>query len=245
MGLLGRFEGRLRGAVEGAFAKTFKEGVEPVEIAGALTREADARKTVGPVRTLVPNTYVVELATPDFERLSAYAEALGAELATMVDEHAAELRYAFVGPVTVGFEEDPELSTGLFKVRSSVTQGPEPEAPVGGVPAQHTTVMRVPRQPKLTAQLSINAPGQADRVITIDDGKLVIGRGAEADLTLADSSVSRKHGEITVVDGVHRYTDLDSTNGTTLAGRPIGHVDLADGDTLALGNVTLVYHRKG
>ena len=244
MGLLGRFEGRLRGAVEGAFAKTFKEGVEPVEIAGALAREADSRKAVGPVRTLVPNTYVVQLATSDFERLSAYAEALGAELASMVDEHAMERKYAFVGPVTVGFEEDPELSTGLFKVRSSVTQGPEPIA-AEGQPPQHTTVMRVPRQPKLTAQLSITAPGQPDRVVTIDDGKMTIGRGADADLTLADSSVSRKHGEITVVDGTHRYTDLGSTNGTTLAGRPIGHVDLADGDALALGNVTLVYHHKG
>ena len=243
MGRLARFEGRLRGAVEGAFAKTFKDGVEPVEIAGALAREADARKAVGPVRTLAPNTYTVALAPSDFERLSPYAEPLGIELATMVDEHGRQRKYAFVGPVTVGFEEEESLSTGLFRVRSEVTAGEEASAEV--IPPQHTTVMRIPANPVLVAEVRLQTPGQEDATVTLGAQTTTIGRGADCDITLADSSVSRRHGEITVVDGLHRYTDLGSTNGTTLKGRPIGHVDLADGDVLQLGNATLTYHRKG
>lgn len=242
MGRLARFEGRLRGVVEGAFAKTFKDGVEPVEIAGALTREADSRKTVGPVRTLVPNTYTVTLSSSDFERLSPYAEPLGIELASMVDEHGRKLKYAFVGPVTVGFEEDDSLATGVFKVRSEVTPGEEALAEVN--PPQHTTVMRLPDRGAATATFLIQSPGQEDRVVPVPAGNAIIGRSSDADITISDSSVSRRHGELSSVNGIHRYADLGSTNGTSLKGKPIADVDLADGDVLILGNATLTYQRK-
>ena len=56
MGVLQAFEKRLGGLVEGAFAKLFKGEVQPVEIAGALAREADNRRSVvGQGRVLVPN----------------------------------------------------------------------------------------------------------------------------------------------------------------------------------------------
>ena len=41
MGVLQRFERRLEGLVNGAFAKAFKSEVQPVEIASALQRECD------------------------------------------------------------------------------------------------------------------------------------------------------------------------------------------------------------
>lgn len=246
MGLLARFEGRLRGAVEGAFAKTFKDTVEPVEIAGAIAREIDNRKAVGPVRTLAPNTFVVELSTADFDRLSPYAQPLGAELAGMAEEHAHKQRYAFVGPVSVGFEESSQIATGLFRIRSQVTEGEvEVEQPTREAPSNHTVVMSLPAEAArpLLATITIKGQGQEERIVPIAERAILLGRGSDADIALADSSVSRRHGEITVVDGVHRYTDLGSTNGSTVAGRPISHVDLADGDRLTLGNITILYNR--
>ena len=65
MGVLQRFERRLGGLVEGAFAKVFKGGVEPVELAGALTRECDDRKATSAKRTLVPNDFVIHLSDSD------------------------------------------------------------------------------------------------------------------------------------------------------------------------------------
>ena len=41
----------------------------------------------------------------------------------MVREHAEEQGYAFIGPVTVAFERDDELPTGLFQVRSAAVAG--------------------------------------------------------------------------------------------------------------------------
>lgn len=83
MGVLKKFEQRLEGLVNGTFAKVFKSEVQPVEIAGALQRECDNNATIwNRDRTVVPNDFIVELSTPDFERLSPYSGQLGDELAT-------------------------------------------------------------------------------------------------------------------------------------------------------------------
>ena len=130
MGVLQRFERRLGGIVEGAFARVFKGGVEPVELAGALTRECDERKARSARRTLVPNQFTIHLSEPDYERLAPYRQALGDELATLVREHAAAQRYTFVAPVSVSLELDPELSVGRYTVDSDVVEGPR----AAGVP---------------------------------------------------------------------------------------------------------------
>ena len=83
MGVLQRFEQRLEGMVEGAFARAFKSDLQPVEIASAIQREMDDRAAiVAQGRTLVPNDFVVELAESDYERLGVYADSLSVEFAT-------------------------------------------------------------------------------------------------------------------------------------------------------------------
>ena len=100
MGALQKFERRLGDLVEGAFAKVFKGQVEPVEVAAALQREAgQSAAIVGPGRTLVHNAYMVELGHSDATRLMPYADALQAEFAAMVREHAEESGWSFPGPV--------------------------------------------------------------------------------------------------------------------------------------------------
>ena len=102
MGVLDRFEKRLDRIVNGAFARTFKAEVEPVEVAAALQRECDDRAAiVDRSRRVVPNVFTVELGPHDYERLSPYAEPLDAEFSSMVREHAEEVGYVFFGPVEV------------------------------------------------------------------------------------------------------------------------------------------------
>jgi hypothetical protein len=139
MGVLKKFEQRLEGLVNGTFAKVFKSEVQPVEIAGALQRECDNNATIwNRDRTVVPNDFIVELSTPDYERLSPYSGQLGDELAGMVRDYAKQQRYTFMGPIKVNLEKADDLDTGLYRVRSrtlaSSTSGPQaPErAPAGG-----------------------------------------------------------------------------------------------------------------
>ncbi|WP_406353694.1 FhaA domain-containing protein [Streptomyces sp. NBC_00658] len=146
MGVLKKFEQRLEGLVNGTFAKVFKSEVQPVEIAGALQRECDNNATIwNRDRTVVPNDFIVELSTPDFERLSPYSGQLGDELAGMVRDYAKQQRYAFMGPIKVHLEKADDLDTGLYRVRSRTLasstnqQAPEraPAAPAPGRPGAY------------------------------------------------------------------------------------------------------------
>ena len=119
MGVLGRFEKGIERAVNGAFARAFRSEVQPVELASAIKREADDNASVvGRNRTIAPNDYVIELGPADHRRLAQWEEALGDELSTVLNDHALQQRYAFVGPVRVRFERSEELDTGVFRVRS-------------------------------------------------------------------------------------------------------------------------------
>ncbi|MHC3470221.1 FhaA domain-containing protein [Streptomyces sp. 7R007] len=141
MGVLKKFEQRLEGLVNGTFAKVFKSEVQPVEIAGALQRECDNNAQIwNRDRTVVPNDFIVELSTPDFERLSPYSGQLGDELAGMVRDYAKQQRYTFMGPIKVHLEKADDLDTGLYRVRSrtlassSNQQAAGPAAPAAGRP---------------------------------------------------------------------------------------------------------------
>ncbi|GGX78017.1 FhaA domain-containing protein [Streptomyces fructofermentans] len=141
MGVLKKFEQRLEGLVNGTFAKVFKSEVQPVEIAGALQRECDNNATIwNRDRTVVPNDFIVELSTPDFERLSPYSGQLGDELAGMVRDYAKQQRYTFMGTIKVHLEKADDLDTGLYRVRSRTLassanqQGAPDRAPSGPPP---------------------------------------------------------------------------------------------------------------
>ncbi|MPY59741.1 FhaA domain-containing protein [Streptomyces spongiae] len=140
MGVLKKFEQRLEGLVNGTFAKVFKSEVQPVEIAGALQRECDNNATIwNRDRTVVPNDFIVELSTPDYERLSPYSGQLGDELASMVRDYAKQQRYTFMGTIKVHLEKADDLDTGLYRVRSrtlasSSSQQAPASAPSGGRP---------------------------------------------------------------------------------------------------------------
>ena len=69
-------------------------------------------------------------------------------------------------------------------------------------------------------------------------GKLVIGRSAQADLSIPHASISRKHVEFApAASGQWTVTDLESRNGTTVNGAPIKQRLLSDGDQIAVGEV--------
>jgi hypothetical protein len=230
MGVLQRFERRLEGLVEGAFAKVFRGGVEPVEIAKALQREAQDHKAISATRTLVPNDYTVELGKTDHAKLSPYAGPLGEELAAMVREHAAEQRWSFVGPVTIGFEQRADVDTGTFRVRSQVRPGevdPLPQPPQQGAPR-----IRV-------------LAGAKQHEVALTRDVLLIGRASDAAIRLDDTGVSRRHAEIRREGDDVVLVDLGSTNGTTVNGRTVERVRLSPGDRIELGGSVLVFERDG
>lgn len=66
-----------------------------------------------------------------------------------------------------------------------------------------------------------------------------IGRAPEADIRIANPSVSRRHAVLAETKGAWLLRDLGSQNGTTVAGRLVREHPIADGDVVRLGEIDL------
>jgi pSer/pThr/pTyr-binding forkhead associated (FHA) protein len=71
----------------------------------------------------------------------------------------------------------------------------------------------------------------------------VLGRSREADVTLEDANVSRRHAEIRREDGVWWIVDLGSTNGVELNGKRVDRAKLTHDDHLVLGRSEVVFEQ--
>lgn len=81
--------------------------------------------------------------------------------------------------------------------------------------------------------------GQPERIIPLTTPELRIGRAEDADLCLADSSVSRKHARVLVGPDRVVFEDLDSGNGSFFKGQQIRSQSLQDGDEIWIEPFTL------
>jgi hypothetical protein len=234
--------------VEGTFARVFKSELQPVEVASAIQHEMDERAAiVARGRTLVPNDFVVEIAQPDAERLDILVESLSLELATLARDHAKEQGYSFVGPVRIRFEGVPDLSTGMFRIRSGVIRGHTVEAgevrqPVSDLPRGGGA--HFPGRPRLVVAGSQPGTGvEAGSTYELQTPVTLLGRGTDCDLRMVDAGVSRHHAELRVEEGQVVLVDLGSTNGTLVNGQPMRRVVLTDGTNVTLGRTTMVFHQ--
>ncbi|MCU1424053.1 MAG: hypothetical protein JWM51_344 [Microbacteriaceae bacterium] len=216
MGLLDSFERGLERAVNGAFAKTFKSGVQPVEISSALRRELDTKAAVvSRDRILVPNSFTVLLSSNDYDRMVSVGSALIDELTALVRRHAAAQHYSFAGGISIVLERAADLSEGIIDIQSVGVKGENvawtPVVDIGGK-----------RHP-------------------ITRSRTVIGRGSDADITVDDSSISRRHVEI-LWDGKRaEVNDLGSTNGSLLNGERVDKAPLAPDSVIDIGRTHIVF----
>jgi hypothetical protein len=206
------FERRLEKLVEGTFGKAFRSGLQPVEVGRKVTRALDAERAVGVDGVpIAPNNIGVYLAPADFERFSAFADALARELAEAAREHARDEGYHFVGPVTVTLVSDEELRGGECDIAAEVHEGNR----VG----------------------SLVLPD--GRRYPLAEKPVVLGRMSDCDIVLADPRASRQHAEIQPVGHGFVLSDMGSMNGTVVNGTPVREHQLSDGDEIRVGSTVL------
>jgi hypothetical protein len=215
LGLLDNFEKGLERAVNGAFAKTFKSGLQPIEITSALRRELDTKAAVvARDRILVPNKFTVRLSSADYERMSGLGQTLIDELVQLVQQHATAQHYSFAGGISIALERDPGLSDGLVRIDSVNLKGEVAWTPVLDV---------------------------AGKRYPITHSHTVIGRGSDADITVDDTGISRRHVEI-LWDGTRaQVNDLGSTNGSLLNGNPVNKAPLPPDSVIDIGRTRIVF----
>jgi len=222
------FERRLGGLVEGLFSKTFRSGVQPIELAKRVIREMDDARQVGVQDVWAPNRFEIALSPDDAERYRQAESALAAELRQVVREHAGERGYGLVGPPDVSFVVDEGLRKGDFTVAASLVEGEErmpPAGPTGGA-----------------VRLVVHEDG-GTRTVPVEREVVTIGRLPDCDIVLKDRGASRRHAQIRTKAGTSTLTDLGSTNGTRLNGVTIQTRALEDGDRITIGATVLEFRK--
>ena len=218
MGFFDSFEKGLERTINRAFSKTFKSELQPIEIAARIKTELDSKASViSRDRILVPNTFEVRLASPDYRRMKALGQALIGELIELANAHIKKQRFQITSPVAISLVEDSTLALGQLAVRSG---------------SKTTTV-------SWAAVLDV-----AGRRLAVPKGQTSVGRDASAGLQINDSSLSRTHFEIIWDGSLAGLRDLGSTNGTRLEGQPIAAntvVALANESKIVAGRSQFVF----
>jgi hypothetical protein len=215
VGILDNFEKGLERAVNGVFARTFRSGLQPVELTSALRRELDTKAAVVTRdRILAPNRFTLRMSPTDYKRMQSIGPALVDELIEYIQQHAKKQNYHFVGGLSVDLIEDKTLTEGILRVESENVKGTVAWTPVLDV---------------------------AGKRYPLTSARTIIGRGSDADVTVDDTGISRKHVEI-LWDGTHaQVQDLGSTNGSQLNGQPLRKAILEPDSVITIGRTRIVF----
>ena len=128
-----------------------------------------------------------------------------------------------MGPISIDFTQDSDEFTGQLHVQARNERG-------------------------AAAPATASSPSPEHPIIDVDGEKwlltepvTVVGRGTEADITVADSGVSRRHLELRITPTGVIATDLGSTNGTFVEGHRIDAATLLDGNQITIGRTRILF----
>ncbi|MEX1177360.1 MAG: DUF3662 and FHA domain-containing protein [Nitriliruptor sp.] len=259
MGVLQDFEKRLEGAVEGFFARAFRSGLQPIELAKAVQRYAEDHQHVTSDGVVVPNVYRVQVSVKDHERLSTFGSSLPRELGEVVVSTAADRGWKLRGPVKIRVEASDTVRVGRYQLagrveavgddaapsRAPAASGPPPAA--GAAPARAPSddraaidrTMVVGAVPRVSLELRVVEGEDTSLRTPISGTRFVIGRLPSCGMTLQDTTVSREHAALVRRGDAWWVVDLGSTNGTKVNGRRAAEHEVSTGDRIELGDVVL------
>ncbi len=79
-----------------------------------------------------------------------------------------------------------------------------------------------------------------NKIMMVEAKNIVVGRGEDCEVIVADKSCSRHHASFYDENGTLKVQDLQSSNGTFLRGKKVGIVNVSVGSRIQLGNVLVV-----
>ncbi len=93
----------------------------------------------------------------------------------------------------------------------------------------------------LRFSLAVIAGPQAGAVFSVQTPRVFLGRGENAEIQLKDAEVSRRHAMLEIRGEEATIVDLDSTNGTFVAGERVQRTSLCHQKEFTVGATTLMF----
>jgi hypothetical protein len=230
---LDRFETLAEQLVEGTFERLFRTRLHPSDVARKLARAVeDGQFTGASGQALLPNRYWIFLNPDDYAALDAGQETLHAGLVGYLQRLADEGGGRFGGQLSVAVHPAAEVAAGRVDVRAAYTAD---EQHTGDTHEVETAM-----QPASEARSwSLHGAG---RGFSLGEPVVRLGRALSNDVILDDRRVSRRHAQLRWREGTYHLSDMGSSGGTTVNGRPVRQneeIPLADGDVVSLAGLAL------
>ncbi|GAC1427853.1 MAG: DUF3662 and FHA domain-containing protein [Chloroflexota bacterium] len=249
MSALNRLEDLLERLVETGFARLARARLQPVEIAKRAARVMERQQIVGVSRVLVPNYYDIWLHPDDFAHFAAIMGTLQAEVASYLQDYAAQHSFALPGPPVVAIGEDAAVRPRQVHVEARLEDPMTPEVEEREEGIQSTSVMPpVSIAPSSSdgsdhPAMLVYLTGPNGRRYDLEPGVVTLGRSLENMIALDDKRISRYHARLRYAGGHWTLSDLNSTNGTFVNGRQIKQRTVLEGDLISLGGLELTFHQ--
>jgi pSer/pThr/pTyr-binding forkhead associated (FHA) protein len=172
-----------------------------------------------------------------------------AELESLITEQGESDTGVIETDEAAGDDEEDELP--LLK---TIAMAPELPTITDGEQIPPTMVMEAERLPPakdeatephrlhgdLPRLLGLTPPVTGE-MLTLNPGRMTIGRANDCDLVVSEPSVSSRHAQVIVNASGTTLMNLFSANGTFVNGEPIDTVRLKAGDMIQMGRVEFLY----
>lgn len=247
--------------------------VQPAELARKLVKEMEDHKVSYQSRVSVCNRYTVYLCPADHERMMDRQGSIVAKLQRHLVKHAHSRRYEMSAEIEVFVTRDDDLALGRFGILAESTGPSQRDASAeeisgAGICRNGTQQREAPAPGMLPRTVHRNPAGGATRVIKpaeaaqlglarqiivvragnhvgeFNHGRVIVGRGRDADFRVDGQNVSRRHAAIYWADGRIMVEDLGSTNGTMVNGYPVTSMVLRPNDVLIVGDCRITVETR-
>lgn len=225
-------EDSLERLIEGGFARLFRGSLQPRTVAVQLVRAIeDNLIPADDGRDAAPTLFEIHLCASTHAALMAQAPDVAQQLSRQVVTYCLEADLFLAALPEVTLEPDPTLSAHQVTIQAH--HGSHKHETTQIMPPVHLS--RMPALP--LARLIMD--GQ--RNIILNREVFTIGRHPNNDLVLSDLRVSRHHCQLRVRQGRFVLYDNQSRGGTFVNGQRIVEHDMASGEVIRIGGVSLEF----
>ncbi|MCR5177313.1 MAG: DUF3662 and FHA domain-containing protein [Anaerovibrio sp.] len=244
---IGGLESFLEKKIEGFFNRKLSSVLEPSEVIKQLEREILRRKRRGQRGNVVPNSYFVEMAQEDYQRLCA--RRFLDEIYIRVEKVVINNDCFMDGKLEITINSNDSLTVGNCEVKGLFADDSYQDEQPQEVECNTIVLnkgdfnppLNLPVEYKLVSLLAVNGP-DIDSYLEFGEKNIYIGRRINNDFILTDTNASRVHAYISYERHRHVLHDAESLNGTYVNGKAVVSPQLLrPGDEISIGDTVLLY----
>ena len=249
-----RMEDFLERNIEGFFNSKFSSSLQMAEIEKFLDRLLLRHKQRVNRAIFVPDNFIITMSEADYTRLST--PETFTHLKLFLYKSVILKDYFMAKKPTIDILKSPKLKLGVCEIKAkfttditipkkrstSLTADYEKQQTQGTIIAHNMTkfTTNTPKEPNFASLTILSGPDK-DSYLEFGTNQIHIGRKDKNEFIITDLNVSRLHAYITFENGRHILHDANSLNGTSVNGKRITGFCLCPGDTIKMGNTSILY----